>query len=83
MEQPAEIKNSVNVKSFKTSYRRHMGTCPPQAMESEPAMKCNERDETERDIPLMDLLDRWELPHKIQDSRSCVFIKPVLWIRIW
>ncbi len=31
-------------------------------------MKCSERDETERDIPLMDLLDRWELPHKIQDS---------------
>jgi hypothetical protein len=33
---PSEIKNGVNVRSFKTSYRRHMGTCPPQAME-EPA----------------------------------------------
>ncbi len=33
---PNEIKNSENVKSFKTSYRRHMGTCPPHAME-EPA----------------------------------------------
>jgi hypothetical protein len=32
-------------------------------------MRCSERDETERDIPLMDLLDRWESPHKIQDSR--------------
>jgi hypothetical protein len=27
----SEIKNSVNVKIFKTSYRRHMSTCPPQA----------------------------------------------------
>jgi hypothetical protein len=33
---PSEIKNSENVKSFNTSYRRHMGTCPPQAMK-EPA----------------------------------------------
>jgi hypothetical protein len=33
---PSEIKNSENVNSFKTSYMRHMGTCPPQAME-EPA----------------------------------------------
>ncbi len=32
-------------------------------------MTSSERDETERDIPLMDLLDRWESPHKIQDSR--------------
>ncbi len=35
---------------------------------SQPEMKCSERDETERDIPLMDLLDRWESPHKIQDK---------------
>jgi hypothetical protein len=31
-------------------------------------MACSERDENERDIPLMDLLDRWESHHKIQDS---------------
>ncbi len=32
---------------------------------------CSERDETERDIPLMNLLDRWESPHQIQeDSRN-------------
>jgi hypothetical protein len=37
-------------------------------------MRCSERDETERDIPLMDLLDRWELPHKIQDSRFKTWI---------
>jgi hypothetical protein len=30
-------------------------------------MACSERDENERDIPLMDLLDRWESHHKIQD----------------
>ncbi len=36
---------------------------------SQPAMRYSERDETELDIPLMDLLDRWELPHKIQDSQ--------------
>jgi hypothetical protein len=28
---PSEIKNSANVKIFKTSYRRHMSTCSPQA----------------------------------------------------
>jgi hypothetical protein len=28
---PSEIKNSENVKIFKTSYRRHMSTCLPQA----------------------------------------------------
>ncbi len=32
----SEIKNSENVKIFKTSYRRHMSTCPHQATE-EPA----------------------------------------------
>jgi ribonuclease P/MRP protein subunit RPP40 len=26
---PSEIKNSVNVKTFNTTYRRHMNTCPP------------------------------------------------------
>jgi hypothetical protein len=31
-------------------------------------MACSERDENERDIPLMDLLDRWESHHKIQDK---------------
>jgi hypothetical protein len=36
---------------------------------SQQETKCSERDETERDIPLMDLLDRWESSHKIQDSR--------------
>ncbi len=41
----------------------------PKQQKSHPEMKCSERDETERDIPLMDLLDRWESPHKIQDSR--------------
>jgi hypothetical protein len=30
----SEIKNSENVKSFKTSYSRYMGTCPPQAKEA-------------------------------------------------
>jgi hypothetical protein len=33
---PSEIKNSENIKIFKTSYRRHTSTCPPQATE-EPA----------------------------------------------
>ena len=33
---PREIKNSANVKIFKTSYRKHMSTCPPQATD-EPA----------------------------------------------
>ncbi len=55
---PSEIKNSENVKIFKTSYRRHMSTCPPH-------------------IPLMNLLDRWELPHKIQDSFLAVNAKPI------
>jgi hypothetical protein len=32
-------------------------------------MACSERDENERDIPLMDLLDRWESHHKNQESR--------------
>ncbi len=41
----------------------------PKQWRSQPAMKRNERDETVRDIPLMDQLDRWELPHKIKDSR--------------
>ncbi len=31
-------------------------------------MACSERDENERDIPLMDLLDRWESHHKIQEE---------------
>jgi hypothetical protein len=33
---PSEVKNSANVKIFKTSYRKHMSTCPPQATD-EPA----------------------------------------------
>ncbi len=41
----------------------------PKQWKSQSVMTCYELDETERDIPLMDLLDRWELPHKIQDSR--------------
>jgi len=36
-------------------------------------MACSERDENERDIPLMDLLDRWESHHKIQDLLHTLF----------
>ncbi len=32
---PSEIKNSANVKIFKTSYRRHTSTCPPQATDEQ------------------------------------------------
>ncbi len=58
----------------------------PKQQKSQPAMKCSERDETERDIPLMDLLDGWESPHKIQDSRKLMgvpskVISKKLWIK--
>ncbi len=43
---------------------------------SQPEMRCSERDETEGDIPQMDLLDRWESPHKIQDSREADTVTP-------
>jgi hypothetical protein len=45
---------------------------------SQPEMRCSERDETERDIPLMDLLDRWELPHKIRFKIQNLLINRIL-----
>ncbi len=53
-------------------------TARPKQQKSQPEMKCSERDETERDIPLMYLLDLLESPQKIQDVDKAL-IWPVLY----
>ncbi len=82
MEQPAEWdkKNSENVKTSRPATGDMWVLARPKQWKSQSVMTCNELDETEQDILLMDLLDRWELPHKIQDSRFKTYLRN---LRLW